>query len=45
VKRVVLLILAVAAFVPFAPSTAGAAVPCRDRIYNDIAAPGPSADT
>lgn len=31
-KRVVLLILAVAAF---APSTAGAAVPCRDRIYND----------
>jgi hypothetical protein len=32
VKRAVLLILAVAAF---APSTAGAAVPCRDRIYND----------
>lgn len=31
-KRVVLLILAVAAF---APSTAGAATPCRDRIYND----------
>lgn len=31
-KRLVLLILAVAAF---APSTAGAAVPCRDRIYND----------
>jgi hypothetical protein len=32
VKRVVLLILALAAF---APSTAGAAVSCRDRIYND----------
>jgi hypothetical protein len=35
VKRVFLLILAVAALAPFAPSTAGAAVPCRDRIYND----------
>jgi hypothetical protein len=32
VKRVVLVILALAAF---APATAGAAVPCRDRIYND----------
>jgi hypothetical protein len=32
VKRVVLVILALAAF---APSTASAAVPCRDRIYND----------
>lgn len=31
-KRVILFILAVAAF---APATAGAAVPCRDRIYND----------
>ena len=34
-KRVVLLILAVAALAPFASPTAGAAVPCRDRIYND----------
>lgn len=32
VKRVLLVILAVAAS---APATAGAAVPCRDRIYND----------
>jgi hypothetical protein len=32
VKRVLLLLLVLAAF---APSTAGAAVPCRDRIYND----------
>jgi hypothetical protein len=32
VKRLVLVILVVAAF---GPSTAGAAVPCRDRIYND----------
>jgi hypothetical protein len=32
VKRLVLLILALAAF---APSTAGAAVPCRIQIYND----------
>ena len=31
-KRLILLLLAVAAF---APSTAGAAAPCRDRIYND----------
>ena len=34
-KRVVLLILAVAALAPFASPTAGAAVSCRDRIYND----------
>ena len=34
-KRVVLVILALAAVAPFAPSTAGAAAPCRDRIYND----------
>ena len=34
-KRVVLVILAVAAFAPFASPTAGAAVSCRDRIYND----------
>ena len=34
-KRVVLVILAVAAFAPFAAAPAGAAVPCRDRIYND----------
>jgi hypothetical protein len=32
VKRLVLLILAVAALLP---ATADAAVPCRDRIYND----------
>ena len=31
-KRVLLLFIVLAAF---APSTAGAAVPCRDRIYND----------
>lgn len=31
-KRVILVILVAAAF---APSTAGAAAPCRDRIYND----------
>jgi hypothetical protein len=37
VKRVVLLILAVAAVVPAA---ANAAVPCRDRIYNDWYADG-----
>ena len=41
-KRVVLLILAVAAF---APSTAGAAVPCRDRIYNDWYGDGKIATT
>jgi len=35
VKRVVLLIFAVAAATAFVPATAGAAVPCRDRIYND----------
>ena len=34
-KRLVLVILAVAALAPFASSNAGAAVPCRDRIYND----------
>jgi hypothetical protein len=35
VKRVVLVILALTAFAAFIPATAGAAVPCRDRIYND----------
>jgi len=35
VKRVVLLIIAVAATAALVPSTSGAAVPCRDRIYND----------
>jgi hypothetical protein len=35
VKRVVLVILALAAFAPFAAAPASAAVPCRDRIYND----------
>lgn len=34
-KRVVLLILAVAATAALVPSAVGAAVPCRDRIYND----------
>ena len=34
-KRVVLVILALAALAPSAQSTAGAAAPCRDRIYND----------
>jgi hypothetical protein len=34
-KRVVLVILALAAFAPFAAAPASAAVPCRDRIYND----------
>ena len=42
VKRLVLLILALAAF---APSTAGAAVPCRDRIYNDWYGDGKIATT
>jgi hypothetical protein len=37
VKRVVLLILALAAI---APATANAVVPCRDRIYNDWYADG-----
>lgn len=44
-KRVVLVILAVAAFAPFAASPAGAAVPCRDRIYNDWYADGKIATT
>jgi hypothetical protein len=35
VKRVALFILAFATLAAFAPSTVGAAVPCRDRIYND----------
>ena len=34
-KRVALLILTLAALAAFVPSTTGAAVPCRDRIYND----------
>jgi hypothetical protein len=42
VKRVVLLILIVAAF---APSTASAAAPCRDRIYNDWYGDGKIATT
>ena len=41
-KRVVLLILAVAAVVPVA---ANAAVPCRDRIYNDWYGDGKIATT
>ena len=41
-KRVVLLIFAVAVF---APSTAGAAAPCRDRIYNDWYSDGKIATT
>ena len=44
-KRAVLVILALAAFVPFAAPTAGAAVPCRDRIYNDWYADGKIATT
>ena len=44
-KRVVLLILAVAATAAFVPSTAGAAVPCRDRIYNDWYSDGKIATT
>jgi hypothetical protein len=35
VKRVVLFILAVAALASVASADAGAAAPCRDRIYND----------
>jgi hypothetical protein len=42
VKRAVLVILAVAAF---APSTAGATVPCRVRIYNDWYGDGKIATT
>ena len=34
-KRAFLVILALAAFAPFTAGPAGAAVPCRDRIYND----------
>ena len=34
-KQVALLTFALAALAAFVPSTAGAAVPCRDRIYND----------
>ena len=41
-KRLVLIVLAVAAF---APATANAAVPCRDRIYNDWYADGKIATT
>ena len=44
-KRVVLVILAVAAFAPFAAPSAGAAVPCRDRIYNDWYGDGKIATT
>jgi hypothetical protein len=44
-KRVVLVILALAAFAPFAGGSAGAAVPCRDRIYNDWYADGKIATT
>jgi hypothetical protein len=42
VKRVVLVILALAAV---APATAKASVPCRDRIYNDWYADGKIATT
>jgi hypothetical protein len=42
VKRVVLLILALAAV---APATASASVPCRDRVYNDWYADGKIATT
>jgi hypothetical protein len=42
VKRVVLVILALAAV---APATATASVPCRDRIYNDWYADGKIATT
>jgi len=45
VKRVVLVILAVAALAPFVSSPAGAAVPCRDRIYNDWYGDGKIATT
>jgi hypothetical protein len=41
-KRLVLVVLAVAAF---APATANAAVPCRDRVYNDWYADGKIATT
>jgi hypothetical protein len=41
-KRLVLVVLALAAF---APATANAAVPCRDRIYNDWYADGKIATT
>jgi hypothetical protein len=41
-KRLVLIVLAVAAF---APATANAAVPCRDRVYNDWYADGKIATT
>jgi hypothetical protein len=42
VKRLALLVLALAAF---APATANAAAPCRDRIYNDWYADGKIATT
>src|SRR5690349_5749122 len=42
VKRLALLVLAFAAF---APATANASVPCRDRIYNDWYADGKIATT
>jgi hypothetical protein len=41
-KRLVIVVLALAAFVP---ATANAAVPCRDRIYNDWYADGKIATT
>lgn len=44
-KRVALLIFALAATAAFVPSTAGAAVPCRDRIYNDWYGDGKIATT
>jgi len=42
VKRLALLVLALAAF---APATANASIPCRDRIYNDWYADGKIATT
>jgi hypothetical protein len=45
VKRLVLLVLALAAFAPATPTAAHAAVPCRDRIYNDWYADGKIATT
>jgi hypothetical protein len=45
VKRLVLLVLALAAFAPATATTAHAAVPCRDRIYNDWYADGKIATT
>jgi hypothetical protein len=45
VKRLILLVLALAAFASSTVSTASAAVPCRDRIYNDWYADGKIATT